>query len=119
LNKEEYNEELTIKDLGAAVRRFISRYLAGTMQEVEIKEDRKLSEELGREDLWGVSISEDYDLLEVINKLLGEFNLTVNQAYEFYKLIGKEDEDLLKEYVIAKNQNEENNDDGVLNEVVN
>ena len=89
------------------------------MQQIEIKEDRNLSDELGREDLWNENISENYDLLEIINKLLDEFKLTVSQAYEFYKLIGKEDEDLLKEYVIAKNHNEENNDDGVLNEVVN
>jgi len=49
----------TIKDLGAAVRRFISRYLAGTMQELEIKEDRLLYEELSREDLWDEKISKD------------------------------------------------------------
>ena len=108
LNNKNFNESLTIKDLGAAVRRFISRYLAGTMQQLEIKEDRNLSDELGREDLWNESISENYDLLEITNKLLDEFKLTVSQAYEFYKLIGKEDEDLLKEYVIAKNENEEN-----------
>ena len=117
LNKEKLNEAYTIKDLGAAVRRFISRYLAGTMQELEIKEDRKLSDELGREDLWDESISENYDLFEINNKLLDEFKLTVSQAYEFYKLIGKEDEDLLKEYAIAKDENEENND-GVLDEIV-
>jgi len=115
LNKEKLNEAYSIKDLGAAVRRFISRYLAGTMQELEIKEERKLNEELSREDLWDESISENYDLLEINTKLLGEFNLTVSQAYEFYKLIGKEDEDLLKEYAIAKNENDEN-DDGVLEE---
>jgi len=116
LNKGEYNEAFTIKDLGAAVRRFISRYLAGTMQELEINEDRKLSDELGREDLWDESISEKYDLLEINNYLLDEFKLTVSQAYEFYKLIGKEDEDLLKEYSIAKNENED--DDGVLDEII-
>ena len=110
LDNEKSNEILTIKDLGAAVRRFISRYLAGTMQELEINENRKLSDELGREDLWNESISENYDLLEIINNLLDEFKLTVSQAYEFYKLIGKEDEDLLKEYAIAKNENEGNDD---------
>jgi hypothetical protein len=105
LNQEKLNEAYSIKDLGAAVRRFISRYLAGTMQELEIKEDRKLSDELGREDLWDEKISENYDLLEINNKLLDEFKLTVSQAYEFYKLIGKEDEDLLKEYAIASSLN--------------
>ena len=117
LNNKNFNESLTIKDLGAAVRRFISRYLAGTMQQLEIKEDRNLSDELGREDLWDESISENYDLFEINNKLLDEFKLTVSQAYEFYKLIGKEDEDLLKEYAIAKDENEENND-GALDEIV-
>ena len=116
-NKEKLNEAYTIKELGAAVRRFISRYLAGTMQELEIKEDRKLSDELSREDLWDENISEDYDLLEINNKLLDDFKLTVGQAYEFYKLIGKEDEDLLKEYAIAKNENEEN-DEGIIDEII-
>ena len=76
-----------------------------------------MSDELGREDLWDESISDNYDLLEINNKLLDEFNLTVSQAYEFYKLIGKEDEDLLKEYAIAKNENEEN-DGGAHDELV-
>ena len=82
---------ITIKDLAAAVRRFISRYLAGKLEVTDIKEDRDLTFELTREDLWEEKIAKLEDLMEIIGMLLYEFKLTVGQAYEFYQLIGEED----------------------------
>jgi hypothetical protein len=82
---------ISVKDLAAAVRRFISRYLAGKLEVTDIKEDRDLTFELTREDLWEEKIAKLEDLMEIIGMLLYEFKLTVGQAYEFYKLIGEED----------------------------
>ena len=50
---DNYNNQLySIKDLGAAVRRLISRYLAGKLETTDINEDRDLAYELSREELW-------------------------------------------------------------------
>ena len=48
---------ISVKDLAAAVRRFISRYLAGKLEVTDIKEDRDLTFELTREDLWEEKIA--------------------------------------------------------------
>ena len=92
LNKEKGQEDIiTLKDLGAAVRRFISRYIAGKRDEVDIKEDRDLTFELSREDLWEEKIAKLEDLMEKVGAILYEFKLQVGQAYAFYNLIGEED----------------------------
>jgi hypothetical protein len=87
-----YNNKLyTLKDLGAAVRRFISRYLAGRLQTTDINEDRELSFYLCREDLWEEKIGKDDNLMDEVTKQLGNFKLNVGQAYAFYELIGEQD----------------------------
>ena len=87
-----YNNKLyTLKDLGAAVRRFISRYLAGRLQTTDINEDRELSFYLCREDLWEEKIGRDDNLMDEVTKQLGNFKLNVGQAYAFYELIGEQD----------------------------
>jgi hypothetical protein len=53
LNQKNYEEEISIKDLGSAVRRFISRYLVGKKQATNIDPKAKLLQQLKRVDLWG------------------------------------------------------------------
>ena len=92
LKKEENPDaKYTIKDLGAAVRRLISRYLAGKLEVTDISEDRDLAFELSREDLWEEKIAKLEDLMDIIGAQLYEFKLKVGQAYAFYNLIGEED----------------------------
>ena len=93
-----YNNELySLKDLSAAVRRYISRYLVGLTQNIDINNDRPLSYELSRQELWEQRIWEgEHDLEEIINNQIGEFNLEVKHAYAFYQLIGKEDMEEIK-----------------------
>ena len=107
LLKKEKNPEdkYTIKDLGAATRRFISRYLAGKLEVTDIKEDRELAYELTREELWEERIAKIEGLGEDIGWKLNDFHLRVGQAYEFYNLIGEEDRNAL----IFGKQKEKNN----------
>ena len=92
INDENNNFNLyTIKDLATSVRRFISRYLVGKMQTTDIKIDRELAFELSRGDLWDEKIRKIENLNKIIENQISEFKLTVDQAYEFYELIGKED----------------------------
>ena len=91
-------DKFTIKDLGAAVRRFISRYLAGKLEVNDIKETRELVFELCREDLWDETILNKGDLQAFIEEKIKDFKLTVGEAYNFYELIGKEDKKVIEEY---------------------
>ena len=98
------NEKYTIKDLGAAVRRLISRYLAGKLATTDINEDRELAFELSREEFWEEKIAQLDNLMEIVGGQLNEFKLKVGQAYAFYNLIGNEDKNSL---LIQKVENKE------------
>ena len=95
LNKLNNEKDIFIlyskKDLAASVRRFISRYLIGKTQTIDLKEDRDLVFELSREDLWEEKIRKNDNLLDIIEKQIKEFKLTICQAYSFYELIGNDD----------------------------
>ena len=93
----EENQNYSIKDLAAALRRFISRYLAGTRQEVEIDEKRVLYFELTRLDLWEEKFGKLDNLEELIANQLEEFQLKVGQAFALYEIIGEEDKNYIKE----------------------
>ena len=85
----------TLKDLRAAIRRFISRYLAGKTEEIDIKSDRDLAFELTRKDLWEIDIANNDNLEENISNQFEEFKLKVGQVYELYILLGEEDKKLI------------------------
>ena len=91
INKEFNNNLYTIKELGSAVRRFISRYIIGNIQVIDINLTRDLSFELGREDLWKNNIPESEDIMNNLRNQLSEFELKIDQAYAFYEIIGEED----------------------------
>ena len=48
-----------MKDLAVAVRKYISRYLVGKRDIVDIDETKDLIYELTREDLWEIRISNE------------------------------------------------------------
>ena len=85
------NEGFTINQLASAVRRYISRYLAGKRESVDIDEKRDLCFDLARIDLWEEKIGRLDNLDELLFAKIGEFKLIVGQAYEFYKIIQSED----------------------------
>ena len=89
------NDTINAKNLGAATRRLISRYLAGKLEVTDIKEDRDLSFELSREELWEEKIGKLEDLMDLIMDKVNEFKLTVGQAYDFYNIIGDDDRNTL------------------------
>ena len=90
--KKDPKDIITIRDLAAATRRLISRYLAGKLEFTDIKEDVDLATHLSRLELWEEKYSKiDEDLMTLVPNYLSEFKLIVGQAYEFYNLIGEED----------------------------
>ena len=97
---ENKNENiLYIKDLAAALRRYISRYLVGQRQEVEIDENRELYYELTRQDLWEEKIGKLDNLDILIKNQLKDYKLTVGQSFNLYNIIGEEDKE---EIILAK-----------------
>ena len=82
---------ITISQLAAAIRRFISRYLAGKRESVDIDDKRDLVFDLTRIDLWEEKIGRLDNLEELLFSQIGEFKLVAGQAYEFYKLIEEKD----------------------------
>ena len=120
LKEKDPQDKITIKDLGAATRRLISRYLAGKSQVNDVKEDTDLAYYLTRIDLWEEKLANLEDLEDIITSKLYEFKLKVGQAYAFYNLIGEED----KNSIISLekgNRNEKeaeiNEDQMILNEI--
>ena len=85
------NIGFTVRDLAAAVRRYISRYIAGKRESADVDEKRDLSFDLSRIDLWEEKIGRLNDLDDLLIGQIGEFKLNVGQAYEFYKLIQSHD----------------------------
>ena len=100
-----YNNKLyALKDLASAVRRFISRYLAGRLQTIDINENLELPYQLSRADLWDEKIGNNENLMDIVNMQLNEFKLTVSQAFAFYQLIGEEDQNEIRKVVEKKEE---------------
>ena len=121
LKEKDPQAKVTIKDLGAATRRLISRYLAGKLQVTDVMEDRDLAYDLTRIDLWEEKIANLEDLEDIIINQLYEFKLKIGQAYAFYNLIGEEDRNsiisLEKGNKEEKKDEEINENQMVLNEI--
>ena len=95
IKKNVPKDPISIKNLGTAVRRLISRYLAGKLETTDIKEDRILAYDLSREEFWEEKIGKLENLIDLLDQKFKDFQLTVGQAYEFYQIIGDEDRNTL------------------------
>ena len=96
VNNEIKNGQFTIAEFGAALRRFISRSLLGKKSNIDPK--ALLSVNLNRPDLWGVKLGKLNTLGDLISDLINEFNLVVDQSYEFYMIIKDKDEKQIEIY---------------------
>ena len=90
---KDYNKNndklITKSDLAAALRRFISRYLAGKRGDTDIDEKQKLIGHIIRNDLWELNIIKNEEKFQ--NEIYSlTFDLKVSQAYEFYKVLGED-----------------------------
>jgi len=92
LNNTNLNDIISVRELAAAVRRFISRNLIGNKSEGKINPNNLLLPQLKRPGLWGETIRKLDNLEELISNQLQELNLTVGQSFKFYEKIKIEDE---------------------------
>ena len=92
--KDEFNP-ISTQDLAAATRRMISRYLSGNLQVTDFKEDNSLAGQIWRMELWEEKIGKLDNLMTLVFDKMKGLNVTLGQAYEFYKIIGEEDRNAL------------------------
>ena len=99
-NENDHNDKndiFTIKELAAAVRRFISRYLAGPR--IDSDPRSLLLPYLNKIDLWGEKIGKNDNLIESLSNKLEELKITVWQSFDFYQVIKEEDEKDILSYL--------------------
>ena len=97
-------------NLSEALRKLISRSIAGTRQEIDIKSDLELKLYINREDLWNQDILNNDAFILEIDKIFGH-EILVGHCYSLYKLIKNNEinlEDILKEEKDEQKNKEEN-----------
>ena len=90
LNKDKKKNELS-----KALRRYIIRYLIGN-KNIEKIEKNNLVSELSKSDLWGVNLGNINEIKKFLNEKLSDINLTIFDAFDFYNIIGKEDQEFIE-----------------------
>jgi hypothetical protein len=106
LIKKEENNIIPIKELAAAVRRFISRYLLDKRQK-EIDPTKMLLPYLCKTELWDQKIGKIKNLEELIANQLEKLKITVGQSYNFYEKIKEKDEEEISTYLEEDEKEEE------------
>ena len=89
INKENYIKRI---ELAGAIRKFISRYLAGKRSQSEIGEDKMLFDYLTRVDLWERNIDDEKFEKEFFQ--LSKFKISVGEGKDFYDKLGGDNNNL-------------------------
>ena len=105
-NKNEKEKLIKKKDFAMALRKFISRYLSGLRQDVDIDSNLQLRQYICREDLWDKVMIESETFIKEINEicLLG---IKIGHCFNLYNLI--EEEENKNDEINIKNENQINN----------
>ena len=88
---------MNVKELAAALRRFISRLLFRIKNKNDLSPEGKLDIQLKRLDLWDQKFRKIETIEKIVNQI-NEFDLTVGQSFELYQLIKSEDENEIANY---------------------
>ena len=100
---------ITRFNLSEALRKLISRSIAGTRQEIDIKSELELKLYINREDLWNQEILNNDLFIQEIDKIFNS-QILVGHCFSLYKLIKNNDiniDDILKEEKNEDQNNEE------------
>ena len=97
-NENNINDKIKIKELGAAVRRFISRYLVGSRADTGFPKTLLLPN-LNKIELWEEKFGKNDNLEEELSNKLEDLKITVGQSFEFYEKIKEEDEKEVLSYL--------------------
>ena len=96
-------------ELCIAIRRFITRYLSGKSGENIVKNNKKLKQNLSVCEFWPSKFSFIEDKL---NKMFGNIEVNISQAYKLYEYLGGDENDKIKlNEIIIKNEEKELSED--------
>lgn len=97
--KQEVKEPIRLffnqQQFATAIRKLISRSIAGSSQVADIKPNANLGLYLTRDDLWPPGLDLDIIRLEV-EKFLGNIPITVAMAFDLYNLLGGDNDVFLE-----------------------
>ena len=111
-NNNNKNNFIKKNELAGAVRKFISRYLAGKRSQSDINEDKMLFDYLYRVDLWTKDIENDIFIKELSE--LSKLKINVGEGLDFYDYLGG-DSQLINLNHEEKVNNKEKNEDEYIN----
>ena len=96
-------------ELCIAIRRFITRYLSGKSGENIVKNNKKLKQNLSVCEFWPSKFSFIEDKL---NKMFGNIEVNISQAYKLYEYLGGDENDKIKlNEIIIKNEEKDLSED--------
>ena len=109
---------ITRFNLSEALRKLISRSIAGSRQEIDIKSDSELKLYINREDLWSQEILNDELFVKEVDKIFNP-QIKVGHCFCLYKLLKNNDinlDEILKEEKEEKpnKENMDNNDKNLI-----
>ena len=102
---EEIKDKETVinkQNLSSALRKIISRSLAGTRQEIDIKPEAKLSLYINKYELWGEELVENVMFQQEIVKIIRD-DILIGHCWKLFNLL---DGDTILEKEINKNREE-------------
>ena len=112
--EKNYKEENIInkKNLTDALRKLISRSIAGSRQEIEIKPEAQLKLYIGKYELWGQEIVED-ESFQKESIILFKDDILICHCWNLYNLLGG---DYLLDKEINKNKEEKQKQEEIKND---
>ena len=102
---------INIKNFTVALRKLISRSIAGSRQEIDVKSDAALKLYIGRGDLWPTQIIENEEFINEIFFICKD-EILVGNCLDLYNSL---DGDAILNRELNKNENDNNNNNNIIN----
>ena len=100
------NKKINKKNFTSALRKLISRSIAGSRQDIDMKSDLKLKMYIKREDLWNNNLVYNKSFLDEIDAIF-KYEILVGHCWKLYNLLEGENNTL--EEMLQRQRNRTNN----------
>ena len=111
-NKDNEQKLINKANLTTAIRRLISRYIAGTRQEIEINPETQFKLHIGKYEFWTPEMVEDPSFFVEMNEIFKD-NVLISHAWKIYNLL---EGDTILEKEINKRKEEKQKDEEIKKE---
>jgi len=111
-NSINQNKKINKKNFTSALRKLISRSIAGSRQDIDMKPDLKLKMYIKRDDLWNYNLVNNKSFLEEID-IIFKYEILVGHCWKLYILLEGENNTL--EEMLQRQRNHANNNNIITN----